>query len=74
MHGRRSKGECLEPLDPKIERSFQACRALFRVVGRSNLPKMNLVEEVLPVVAQNKARPLKDHFIPTSYTNSSCIQ
>ena len=74
MHGRRSRGECLEPLDPEIERSLRARRALSRVVGQSNLPKMNPVEQVPLEGVQNEAKPLKDHFIPTSYTNPSCIQ
>ena len=67
MLGRRSCDPNLTSLDPEVEKSARALRALTARVANLSI-STPMAEE------QEQKPPLKDHFTPNDYTNPSCIQ
>ena len=68
MLGSRSLNPNLVPLDPEVEQSLSALRAIrARIENLDTTALISMANEEEPKLA------LKDHFIPNDYCNPSCI-
>lgn len=71
MFGRRSCNPDLEKLDLELERTLRAFRGLsIKPTVLGDLISVDMANNG----GQQQPQPLKTHFVPTTYTNPSCLQ